>query len=120
MTESEGKTSKTTAYAPEWLTPGFVGDVVAAPIPGSVQPAGKKKRKSPRSTSRVAKYRTLIARASRDAGRDVREFCVLLDEREIPVLETWRARWDVKSWTQAYGKVAPRASIRSVKSRYSA
>lgn len=55
----------------------------------------------------------LIRTAAKEAGRDNRLFCELLNQRGVPVPRSWR----VGSWIEAYGKPALHSAIRGVKLR---
>ena len=63
---SNGKTTKAIPYTPEWLTPGFVGDLVAAPV----QPARKKKRQRPQREVWLGMGYELARKVKTELGSD--------------------------------------------------
>jgi hypothetical protein len=84
-----------------------------------VPPKNRSKRKSPRPAptrgeeSRTQEFDALIHTAAKEAGRDNRLFCELLDQRGVPTPRDWR----VGSWVEAYRKPALRSAIRGAKRR---
>jgi hypothetical protein len=81
-------------------------------------PALKRKHRSTHAARPAPKvhledFKSLIVKAGRKAGTDVRRFCEILDKNRVPVLPAWGPR----TWVAAYSKPELRTRIRGVKHR---
>jgi hypothetical protein len=79
------------------------------------KPKPRRRSSGQRPSVRLSNYASLIAKAARHAGTDIRKFCTLLDKDRVPV----PASWGTSTWTAAYNTPKLQTRIRSVKHRYS-